>query len=128
GVVPVKVGVEAAGLAVYLEVNGFDIDHSFEHVQAWPGTVQAAVVPLRPLLGDLACQARPGVPTGAGIDAAGLFQAQLVDQFAADLTEGGALHEQVTPPEHPDIALGRSEGNRLGQLCRAGVTSAQLDG
>src|SRR5690606_31028667 len=68
------------------------------------------------------------IGTGAGIDAAGLFQAQLVDQFAADLTEGGALHEQVTPPEHPDIALGRSEGNRLGQLCRAGVTAAQLVG
>src|SRR5690606_34464381 len=79
---PVHVAVEAAGFAVLLEVDGLDVDHALEHVQARAGAEQAAVIPGWPLLCHLPRKPCPGMPAGGGIDAPGLLQSRLADQFA----------------------------------------------
>ena len=92
-VVPKKFGIEVPDTRVDLEAHHLDIDHAFEHVQSWAGAVQTGVITFRPLFADLGGVACSSLPTNAGQLAACLVEAQRINQFAANGTEGRALQQ-----------------------------------
>ncbi|MNY59133.1 hypothetical protein D3C86_1955440 [compost metagenome] len=88
GVVPEEFTFIEARVGVEFEVQGFDLGHAFECVQARASRENRRGIGVWPALADQSRIACTGQITGAGKQAASLFQSLALDNLPPQRAEG----------------------------------------
>ena len=115
-VVPEEFAEEGAGLDVHVEGDGRDIDAALEHVQL--GADHEGVLDALAgahLAGELGVAGAGGV-AHAGEDAAGLVDAEGVDELLAQRRHGRCVHEDHAVLVKPDHALVGAKAHKAAQV------------